>query len=308
MKQPITYAGEGLDRKIALCSKEGIVSLKYNTVFILTVYDIQFETEGDLENCNYVMPTYPEYGISEFKIGIYSTLRSAEEVMFRYSAKQQEKDREDNIENINEWLYLDKEYNQICAKAFSNIHSFEIAEHKLDFYDSDRCWAAETRRSYTPDGKLIDESLVSETEDAIGYFSMGKTIEEWQSLGVFMGRMPEKIRFKKGDIVEILSHDHVRIGIVQRVPDTIEEKVEVVRRYAESNPEKGEYGIWGDYSDDIYLVLASDEVYNYKKGDNPEYFNDRVCICVSVFKPRFPVPEELKKTMESALKAWDGDD
>jgi len=56
---------------------------------------------------------------------------------------------------------------------------------------------------------------------------------------------------------------------------------------------------------DIYRVFCGDEkIYNFKKGDDSEYLYDHNSYPVQVFPPRFPVPDELKKSLHEAYLTW----
>jgi hypothetical protein len=64
-----------------------------------------------------------------------------------------------------------------------------------------------------------------------------------------------------------------------------------------------------DFSDDIYLVLTGERVWNFTKEEissleSPYELYDQNTYPVEVFTPRFPVPKKLKESLKLALKTW----
>jgi hypothetical protein len=271
-------------------------------IFVLTVFYVVTDCNKTVENYEDLMPKYPEYKVWSKECGFYSTLKNAEDAMRRHIEKMKKHDwnyidNNKSRERLNDLFYRNKEDNYISTSDYGKIHSYRIEEVKVD-EDSGtigRGWdSAETRRSYLPDGTLWAENLTSETED----FCLIDKDKEYdretmQRLGAFVGRTPEEIRFKNGDIVEVLHSTSVTIGIVWRCPATIEERKQR----------------WTDSSDDIYLVLGNDEsIYNFKKGDKPHYIDDMNSYPVIVFNPKFPVPEELAESLRLGYEYWISDE
>jgi len=119
-------------------------------------------------------------------------------------------------------------------------------------------------RSYTPDGKLLDESLTS-NEDGVE----------------FTGRAPEDIRFHQGDIVEVLFGGYAQLAIVQSPPPD--------KAYWEAK--KAQYAdFFMDDSDECYLVFLLGE------GDTHEHPQ-----CWRVFPPSKPVSKSLEKRLRDKL-------
>ena len=100
----------------------------------------------------------------------------------------------------------------------------------------------------------------------------------------FYGRPADRQRFKRGDIVEVVSRDKVRLAVLNSdVPD-IEHCWGIYKRCLED--ERMNYFL--DYSDDSEVVI-----------DGPSYcFHDHVSP-LSLLKPRFPIPADIREEMET---------
>jgi hypothetical protein len=229
------------------------------------------------------MPQYPEYKVREEELGLYNTLQQAESGIRRYIKKLKEQDSSCGLDKcckINDLLLYDIEYKEDVSSSYAETHSYAIEEYKTNC----EYIGAETRRSYLPDGTLLDACLTTESDSC--NFSLEKcSDEEKRRGGWFPGREAEEIRFKNGDIVEILGSKSVCIGIVVGTPHLKSER-------------------YHDASDDMYRVMLGEDVYNYKPGGDTDVFNDGICLAISVFAPRFPVPERLKKILRFACLDW----
>jgi len=124
---------------------------------------------------------------------------------------------------------------ELASKDRKSIFGFLVNEYPLDIC----AWGfAKSRRNYLSDGSLWDESLVSEIE----------TDGKFES---FYGRPPEKMRFKIGDLVEVLYGDSVHLEIIGDLPCTPEKCNKMYQR-----SEVKELGtILLDHSDDSYYTL-----------------------------------------------------
>jgi hypothetical protein len=268
-------------------------------IFVLTVFYVVVDYNKTVENYEDLMPKYPEYEVRSEQCGFYSSLKNAEAAIHTHIREMKNTDwrwheRNESMERLNDLLYRDTDDNDIVVSEYGKIHSYRIEEMKVDIDGNDR-HGRETLRSYLPDGTFWAENLTSETEDCC-------TIDEkydretMQRMGAFVGRNPEEILFRNGDIVEVLCSTVVKLGIVWRCPTTIKER----KQYKMS---------WTDHSDDIYLVLGNhDVIYNFKKGDKPYYIDDINSYPAIVFKPKFPVPEELAESLRLGYEYWISDE
>lgn len=95
-------------------------------------------------------------------------------------------------------------------------------------------------RIYLPDGSLWGANTYS---DFIPISSHGEEYNYWGRRNMFNGRKPEEIKFKSGDIVEIMgypgnhywSNDCVSLAIIVDVPPSIDEMSEMTKRYIETH-------------------------------------------------------------------------
>ncbi len=140
-----------------------------------------------------------------------------------------------------------------------------------------------SERVYSPAGEKIDECLYSQ-------------IEPFEN---FTGRSPENIRFKLGDIVEVMQGGTVELNIVVGLPKT-PEKIEEALKYNRDDYLKYRELIgldrWNhlDWGDDSYNVVSGDEGY-MKTHSHPR--------SIHVFEPRFKIPKRLKyKLIRGYLK------
>lgn len=152
----------------------------------------------------------------------------------------------------------------------SDIIGYVIEEYGLDM-DMSNQWPVSVR-SYNPDYTLNDECLVN---------------QNW--IKCFNGRPKEKIRFKRGDIVEYVNGDELLLCIVSATPPTPDE----IEDWQEL-----------DASDDSYLLydLPDDPNDNFSHHHGDPY---------DLFKPRKEVPEELKARLMARLEYednWDGEE
>jgi hypothetical protein len=266
---------------------------KESTIFVLYAYMIDIDYEEGIRT-NAKMPSCPEYKVKEENVGFYSSLKNAENAIFEHIENLKKCDdyhQSSNRRPLNDLLVYDPDDDTIHPLEYGKLHSFQIVEIMPD---RGCYYAAETRRSYLRDGSLYAENLTSESLDR--YNAKGATREEMQRKGGFVGREPSEIIFKEGDIVEVLYPDRVFLGIVYHTPITVEE----VRKRKCYDPQIGYTSAYGDYSDDIYLVLADDDAYNFREGDAPEWITDHISYPINVFHPRFPAPEALKKSLRLA--------
>ena len=100
----------------------------------------------------------------------------------------------------------------------------------------------------------------------------------------FYGRPAHRQRFKKGDIVEVVSREHVKLAVLNSdVPD-IEHCWKIYNRCQED--ERLDYFL--DYSDDTEVIL-----------DGPSFYYHEHVSPLDLMTPRFPIPENIKKEMET---------
>ena len=207
---------------------------KQNTIFKLI----------EIEYCTDDNPQYPEFDVYRTVVGYFSSLEKAEQIM-------------------------NKEKHNKSRNPEYKFFGFLIEEYALDITGYDR---TESRRSYLPDGSLLDVTLMSET-----------LIDENYELAEFLGRPTDKVRFQVGDLVEVLYGNTVSLEIVGNLPIT----PEYVQFLKEKSRKKHNHDFFHlDFTDDSYYTLDQDGEHSH-----PEAIN--------LFPVRFEVSEELKKKLFS---------
>ncbi|MDR1169256.1 MAG: hypothetical protein LBK97_00285 [Prevotellaceae bacterium] len=250
------------------------------TIFILSKHYIPQEVDD--ENDTYIRPSYPQFALNKSKIAYSTSLENAEKAMRLYISENEDEE-------------------QVYGRI---IYCYIINELPLDTLLWDYCEIV-SRRTYSSDGNLIDACLVSEL-NVWRKKTDCTTINELQRKGMFVGRRPENIRFKEGDIVEVFGEfrvwNMVQLGIIIDTPSTLQERLGWDTSFdAEIHPDNIHRP--GDDSDDRYKILTGEEVYNFKKGDDAEECYDSWSNCTYVMSPRLPVPEELRQNLVTAHHA-----
>jgi hypothetical protein len=91
-------------------------------------------------------------------------------------------------------------------------------------------------RIYLPDGTIWGENTYA---DFIPLNCLGEEYNYWGRRNMFGGRKPEEIRFKPGDIVEVMGYpgnrywgnDSVNLAIVVKTPPTVDEVAVMRKQY-----------------------------------------------------------------------------
>ena len=105
-------------------------------------------------------------------------------------------------------------------------------------------------------------------------------------MGLYRGRKIEDVRFKVGDIVEVVEGDYADLVIVGALPLTTDKYSRL-----EEDPEECEHpSHFLDESDDCYLVYTLGEVGSHTHP-----------VCYSVFPPTHPVPENIAAQLRENL-------
>lgn len=219
---------------------------------------------------------YPNRKTYESDCGYFSTLEKAEERLRemieinaqceeRYFKSQTADEEMDKYEN---------EFGHDITLAFN------ITEYKVD---APSLLDIQSMRSYTAKGIFNDESLLDNA-----------------GIRPFEGRKQSKIRFKRGDIVEVITRTNSELVVVwdaQPTEDDYRVFLKIAReRYRNLCIEKGldydERGIFDwDYSDDSYLVFSIKNDYMHSHPWSPY-----------VFAPTMQVPEQLKELAKEIIE------
>lgn len=130
---------------------------------------------------------------------------------------------------------------------------------------------------YDGDGTLVDYSIVTQEGDIYDHH--------------YFGRSNDRLRFKRGDIVEVMGHDNeVYLSLlIGDVPD-----VEWCWEYYQRLIRKDRwYG---------YALDTSDETCYLIDGPGEEWHSH--VSPLDIMKPHFPIPEEIRKEMMGWLEAY----
>ena len=145
-----------------------------------------------------------------------------------------------------------------------DVYVFFIRELPVDVPASGHECLSE--RVYGPAGELIDSRSFSTV---------------WEKPGIFEGRGQEEIRFKPGDIVEVMKLNEVELAFVAGTPTSREEAARI--------NSKGLIKL--DVTDDTYTVFLG-----------PDYTSHRHIDALNVFPPRFKIPDRTRRKIENAWR------
>ena len=195
---------------------------------------------------------YPRRRIRQQRLGFFDTKEHAQEAMLS-TVEFQKRVCQERGKN-----YYDDCFGFFLLEQF--VHNRESS-----FYRNERpqkCF------SFNADGELNDFVALDE-------------------MGLYRGRRKEDIRFKIGDIVEVVGGDYADLVIVGALPLTTDKYSRL-----EEDPEECEHpSHFLDESDDSYLV--------YTLGEAGSHFHP---VCYSVFRPTQPVPEKIATQLRANLQ------
>lgn len=194
---------------------------------------------------------YPRRRISQQRLGFYDTKEHAEEAMLS------------TIE------FHKCEYKNRGKTYYDDFFGFFLLEQFVHNKECSFYWNERPRKcfSYNADGEFNDFVALDE-------------------FGWYRGRKKEDIRFKVGDIVEVVEGNYSDLAVVGALPLTTE-----TYRQMEEDPEECEHpSQFLDESDDCYLV--------YTLGKVGSHFHP---VCYSVFPPALPVPERIAARLKTCL-------
>ena len=149
--------------------------------------------------------------------------------------------------------------------AEDDVLAYKITERELDEEHGENIQSV---RTYTADGNPNDECLLDHKCERH-----------------FEGRSPEQIRFRPGDIVEVIDERQAELCVVEHAQPTEDD----YKRFCNRCQEKyNEIPFHWDYSDDSYLVESL--------GEGDTHFHP---LSPYVFNPTKPVSKALKDKFKS---------
>lgn len=199
-----------------------------------------------LENPEQRECMYPEFGIRRVITGVFTDKGEAE-AGIRTSV---ESAREDGIV-----IYCFKLYevplNYVCMIGV--LQSLRSVREYL----------------YDGSGKELDYTTTSSFEEDVA-----------TPYGLFLGKPKDQIRFKKGDLVEVIEHNKVRLAVVSHNPIDTKWCYRLYRRLVEND--RLPYIL--DYSDYQVAVI-----------DGPSYVTHRHVLLCNLKSPTFPIPDDIRQ-------------
>jgi hypothetical protein len=166
-----------------------------------------------------------------------------------------------------------------CKTLNIQVYCYHVYEYYIDCYEN-KHRNIYSRRSYLPNGDMFDANMTPDGDNKPPRF---------------YGRIPEQIRFKTCDIVELLCDDYIVLCIVFGIPYTVDE----VQRF------KNNSSIFLDGSDDCYMVISPEKSCYEKENDESFYSSDEFResiihshpLCINVFAPRLHVTEKMREIL-----------
>jgi len=191
---------------------------------------------------------YPVRKTRKWDMGFFSTLAKAEKQM-----------------NEDVKICRAGESDQMVHIAEDDVLAYKITERELDEEQGDNIQSV---RTYTADGSPNDKCLLDHKCERH-----------------FEGRSQEQIRFRPGDIVEVIDERQAELCVVEHAQPTEDD----YKRFCNRCQEKyNEIPFHWDYSDDSYLVESL--------GEGDTHFHP---LSPYVFSPTRPVSKALKDKFKS---------
>lgn len=191
---------------------------------------------------------YPFRTDGERVVGYYDTLSLAVQQMKATIEERQD----DEIERL-KWLDEDPEYRKQEERDGHDVFlAYYVTELEINEQEPDNILSV---RSYTADGQPNDQCLLDHKCESH-----------------FEGRTPDQIRFKRGDIVEVMRWwGRAQLCVVWNTPPSVEwyadYRARTAKKYADSD-----YLPHLDYSDDSYLVFTLEKEYVHFHPNSTDVF------------------------------------
>ena len=142
-----------------------------------------------------------------------------------------------------------------------NLHSMRVLEIPLGKYAPET--SPRTEYLYSREGKLLDRRTFP------------------AEVGLFEGRTEEDLRFKKGDLCEVLDGERIYLGFVVEVPPTVED--------ASQHNARSSFPL--DSTDDCYGVQTNAHYYSLTYVDS-----------LKIFKPQFKISARTENRLRNAYQ------
>ena len=184
---------------------------------------------GDIESIFKVMPyylarswrkqNYPVLKTNVLETLYMRTLEEAEDYVFGRGR------------SYKEFMVEHPEYSKLSLR-----YSYVVVELPIGLEIHPTLGQNLSTRIYLPDGTIWGENTYA---DFIPLNCLGEEYNYWGRRNMFGGRKPEEIRFKPGDIVEVMGYpgnrywgnDSVNLAIVVKTPPTVDEVAAMRKQY-----------------------------------------------------------------------------
>ena len=226
---------------------------------IPSIFQVRIVTIDELDEGKH--QHYPKYTTSDFISGFAHTLEEAEEMIRKDVA----------------WWKT-----QECGPE---VYCYLVAEKPMGMMAFDGDILSE--RAYDAAGKLFNRTFCS---SAFCYYTDydNYTPRETQPEEIFRGRPEEEIKFHKGDIVEVLSGNEVKLAIVVGSPLSTRW---VWEKNQSTQDKRGLDELTFDESDDSYTVI-----------DGPGFEYHEHINAMRIFAPHFHVPIRIERRFKGYLE------
>ena len=140
-----------------------------------------------------------------------------------------------------------------------NLHSLRVLEIPLGKYAPE--WEPRSEYLYSREGKLLDRRTIP------------------ANVGLFDGRTEEDLRFKKGDLCEVLDGERIHLGFVVELPPTVED----------ASQHNAHSCLPMDVTDDCYGVQTDSHYYSLTYVDS-----------LRIFKPQYKISPRTENRLRNA--------
>ena len=184
---------------------------------------------GDIESLFKVMPYYIA---RSWRIQRYPVLKTnVLETLYMRTLEEVEDYVFGRGRSYKEFMVEHPEYSKLSLR-----YSYVVVELPIGLEIHPTLGQNLSTRIYLPDGTIWGENTYA---DFIPLNCLGEEYNYWGRRNMFGGRKPEEIRFKPGDIVEVMGYpgnrywgnDSVNLAIVVKTPPTVDEVAAMRKQY-----------------------------------------------------------------------------
>lgn len=184
---------------------------------------------GDIESIFKVMPYYLARSCRKQHYPVLKT--NVLETLYMRTLEEAEDYVFGRGRSYKEFMVEHPEYSKLSLR-----YSYVVVELPIGLEIHPTLGQNLSTRIYLPDGTIWGENTYA---DFIPLNCLGEEYNYWGRRNMFGGRKPEEIRFKPGDIVEVMGYpgnrywgnDSVNLAIVVKTPPTVDEVAAMRKQY-----------------------------------------------------------------------------